>query len=295
MNEKSKQKQQAEFTKWMGPLLNCLRELGGFGKPREVSDKIAKMLAIPDSILEETLKSGASRFHNQVAWARQYLVWEGLLESTKRGVWSLTEKGKKTKLSQDESRALFLKWVDIHQKMRAGTAKSEIIIEHETESPDAIEENYSSDLITTLRGLSAKGFEQICGLLLRESGFDDVNVTGRSNDGGIDGYGTLELNPFVSIKVLFQCKKYTGHKVTREDVANFRNAMIGRAEKGILLTTDYFTSSAMEEASRDGAPKIELVDAEKLVKMFEKVELGLTPKMTYEVNVSFFEPFRTAK
>ena len=295
MNEKAKQKQQSEFTKWMGPLLNCLRELGGFGKPREVSDKIAKMLSIPDSVLEETLKSGASRFHNQVAWARQYLVWEGLIESTKRGVWSLTEKGKTAELSPDESRAIFLKWVDIHQRQRNGKTKNEIIIEHEMESPDTIDENYTSDLISVLRSLTPKGFEQICGLLLRESGFDDVNVTGRSNDGGIDGYGTLELNPFVSMKVLFQCKKYSGHKVTREDVANFRNAMIGRAEKGILLTTDYFTSSAIEEASRDGAPKIELVDAEKLVKMFEKAEVGLVPKMTYEVNLAFFEPFRTAK
>lgn len=291
----TKNKQKSEFTKWMGPLLDSLRDLGGFGKPREVSDKIAKDLNIPESKLEETLKSGASRFHNQVAWARQYLVWEGLLDSTKRGVWTLTEKGSKTRLNEEDGRKIFLKWVEIHQSNRDPKSKPEISIDPEIIEQANNEIETSNDLITTLKSLSPKGFEQICGLLLRESGFEDVHVTGRSNDGGIDGYGTLELNPFVSMKVLFQCKKYNSRKVTREEVANFRNAMIGRAEKGILLTTDYFTTSAMEEASRDGAPKIELVDAEKLVKMFEKVELGISPKTVYEVNHSFFEPFRSSK
>jgi hypothetical protein len=104
-------RKQAEFIKWFGPLLEALRDLGDSGKPREVSDKIASNLNLPDEVLDETLKSGGSRFHNQVAWARQYLVWEGLLDSSKHGTWKLTEKGKNTSLSLDESREIFLKWV----------------------------------------------------------------------------------------------------------------------------------------------------------------------------------------
>jgi len=101
---------------------------------------------------------------------------------------------------------------------------------------------------------------------LRESGFENVEVTGGSADGGIDGHGTLEINPFVSFKVLFQCKRYAkGNSVSRAQVGDFRNAMIGRAEKGIIITTSSFTNAAIQEANRDGAPQVELVDGVKLV------------------------------
>ena len=115
-------------------------------------------------------------------------------------------------------------------------------------------------------------------------------VTGQSHDGGIDGYGTLEMNPFVSFKVLFQCKRYKG-TVTRAQVGDFRNAMIGRAEKGIIMTTGIFSTEAMKEANRDGAPQVELVNGEKLVEMFKKVELGVKKKMIYIVDLPFFEPY----
>lgn len=138
--------------------------------------------------------------------------------------------------------------------------------------------------------MSPSGFENICKELLREHGFENVEVTGQSHDGGIDGYGVLELNPFVSFKVLFQCKRYKG-SVSRSQVGDFRNAMIGRAEKGIILTTGTFTREAEKEASRDGAPPIELVDGKKLVEMFEKVELGLKPRTVYEVQLNYFEKF----
>jgi restriction system protein len=282
-----KRKSKAEFTKWFGPLLDALRDLGDSGKPKEVSEKIAENLALTDEFLDETLKSGTSKFHNQVAWARQYLVWEGLLDSSKRGTWKLTEKGKKTFLSDEESHAIFLKWVEIHQKARK-QKKTEIIEEQTESSPDEFEN--SNDLLEVLKSVTPKGFENICKELLREHGFENVHVTGGSHDGGIDGYGTLELNPFVSFKVLFQCKRYKG-SVGRSQVGDFRNAMIGRAEKGIILTTGTFTNEAIKEANRDGAPPVELVDGEKLVEMFEKVELGVKPKTIYEVDMNYFSSY----
>jgi restriction system protein len=141
-----------------------------------------------------------------------------------------------------------------------------------------------------LQNVTPKGFENICKRLLREHGFENVEVTGGSHDGGIDGYGTLELNPFVSIKVLFQCKRYKG-TVSRAQVGDFRNAMLGRAEKGIILTTGTFSEDAKREASRDGAPPVELIDGQKLVQLFEERELGLKPKTIYEIDMKFFEPF----
>ncbi len=296
-----KQKSQSEFVKWMGPLLDCLRSLGGSAKPREVSDWIAEKLHIPDEKREETLKSGQQRFHNQVAWARQYLVWEGLLDSSKHGVWTLTKKGWDTHLSEEDGRRLspINKWVETHATVER-KAVNELIEGpadvYEDEAPVPLEAVAEEELLAVLRNLSPGGFEKVCQRLLRESGFEKVTITGKSHDGGIDGVGILQINPFVSFKVLFQCKRYKDKKtVSRAEVGDFRNAMIGRADKGIILTTGTFSTEAIREAGREGAPPVELVDGEKLVGMFESVQLGVIPRVIYEVDRSFFDQFRENK
>lgn len=285
-----KKKSQAEFIKWFGPLLDALRDLGDSGKPKEVSTKIAENLKLSDSILDETLNSGTNKFHNQVAWARQYLVWEGLLDSSKHGTWKLTEQGKNTTLNEEQSLELCLKWIDFHTKAKKEKSGKTIIEVQDISKPTDFEPDSNSDLLSVLQSLSPSGFEKLCRELLREHGFENVVVTGGSHDGGIDGYGTLEMNPFVSFKVLFQAKRYKG-AVSRAQVGDFRNAMIGRAEKGIILTTGTFSNEAIKEANRDGAPQIELVDGEKLIRMFEKVELGLIPKTIYEIDFNYFKRF----
>jgi restriction system protein len=103
----------------------------------------------------------------------------------------------------------------------------------------------------------------------------------------------LEINPFVSFKVLFQCKRYAANNtVSRAQVGDFRNAMIGRAEKGIIITTSSFSNAAQMEANREGAPPVELVDGNKLVEMFEKVELGVKKKSIFIVDLSYFENYK---
>ena len=115
-------------------------------------------------------------------------------------------------------------------------------------------------------------------------------MTGRTGDGGIDGVGLVQVNPFVSFKVLFQCKKYAG-SVTAPQVRNFRGAMMGRADKGIVITTGSFTAEAHREAIRDGVPQIELVDGKKILEMLERLELGLTTRKAYEFDAKFFREF----
>ncbi len=287
-------KKKAEFVKWFGPLLDALRDLGDSGRPREVSGRIAKNLNLSDEILDETLKSGGSRFHNQVAWARQYLVWEGLLDSSKHGTWTLTEKGRNTHISEAEARAIFKKWVAIYADNRKQkVAEEQNSHDDEAPAPDMPSADEKLSLISVLRSLSPIGFEKVCRELLRESGFENVEITGGSADGGIDGFGTLEINPFVSFKVLFQCKRYAeGNLVGRSQVGDFRNAMIGRAEKGIIITTSSFTNAAVLEANREGAPQVELVDGVKLVEMFQRVELGVKKRSVYDVDPSYFEKFK---
>ena len=102
--------------------------------------------------------------------------------------------------------------------------------------------------------------------------------------------GILQVNALVSFKVLFQCKRYRG-SVGPGQVRDFRGAMAGRADKGIILTTGSFTAEAKKEAVRDGVPAIELVDGDKLVEMLQQLELGLTPRRTFEVDASFFSEF----
>ena len=139
-------------------------------------------------------------------------------------------------------------------------------------------------------GLPAAGFEQLCRRVLREAGFVQVTVTGRSGDQGIDGYGTLQINLLVSFQVLFQCKRYQ-ESVGASQVRDFRGAMAGRADKGMIITTGTFTAEARREASRDGVPPIELIDGYKLITLLETLELGLKKITTYEIDAAFFNEF----
>lgn len=289
---KNKNDEGAQFVRFFGPLLDALRGLGGSGTPDEVTDRIATDLGLTDDVLNDVISSGESRYRNQVAWARFYLVREGFLDSSKRGVWSLTDRGRISSLTSEQAREIFLKWVRIFQEQRrAKGKKSEPVEEQVAEGTGATANDHRAEIVELLLNLPPAGFERLSQRLLREAGFIQVVVTGRTGDEGIDGYGTLQINPLVSFKVLFQCKRYR-KSVSSPDVRNFRGAMSGRADKGIIITTGTFTADARREATRDGVPPIELIDGEKLVDMLEHLELGLKPVTAYEIDESFFNEFR---
>ena len=292
MNIKSKKRDEgAQFVRYFAPLLDALRGLGGSGTPEEVTERIATDLSIPDEVQNELLPSGEPRYRNQVHWARFYLVKEGLVDSSERGVWSLTEKGRATTLTPEQSREIFLKWVRIFQEQRRAKAVStEPAAEQIAEESAGGSPDYRAAVIEFLNKLPPAGFERLSQRILREAGFIQVVVTGRSGDEGIDGYGTLQINPLVSFKVLFQCKKYR-KSVSSSHVRDFRGAMAGRADKGIIVTTGTFTAEARREASRDGVVPIELIDGEKLVDMLAHLNLGLKPVKAYEIDQSFFNEF----
>ena len=289
---KRKNEEGAQFVKYFGPLLEALRKLGGSGSPNEVVEQIATDLGLSDEVQNDLLPSGEPRFRNQVAWARFYLVREGLLDSSRRGVWSLTERGRATSLTHEQAREIFLRWVKIFQEQRrAKAATEEPIAELVAEGTGGPSNDYRGEALELLLALPPEGFERLSQRLLREAGYTQVVVTGQSGDGGIDGYGTLQINPLVSFKVLFQCKRYA-KSVAPSHIRDFRGAMAGRADKGIVITTGSFSTEARREASRDGVPPIELIDGEKLIDMLENLELGLRPVTTYELDHVFFSEFR---
>jgi restriction system protein len=290
-----KKEQGSQMVRYFGPLLDALRGLGGSGTPNEVIERIAQDQGISDEVQNELLPSGEPRYQNQVHWARFYLVREGLLDSSERGVWSLTERGRATSLSPQQAREVFLKHQrerTLRDRRRAKTQTPESgVPKRAAEARGTSPDDYRNDVIDLMLNLPPSGFERLSQRLLREAGFIQVVVTGRTGDGGIDGYGILQINPLVSFKVLFQCKRYT-KAVSPSHVRDFRGAMGGRADKGIIITTGTFTAEARREASRDGVPPIELIDGEKLVGMLEHLELGLKPVTTYEIDQSFFNEFR---
>lgn len=289
-----------KFVQFFSPIIEVLKELGGSGRPSEVRNAIAKQLNISEQDRTELLAGGALRFDNQVAWARFYLVKAGLVDSSKRGVWSLSDKGREINtLSFDAAMTIFRQIRAEFQGERDAQEKvsppehetgEETIAPNDTAVSD--DSLYRKNLLEMLMSLPPSGFERLCQRLLRESGFEQVIVTGRSGDGGIDGQGILQINPFVSFKVLFQCKRYSG-TVSVSQVRDFRGAMMGRADKGIILTTGTFTSDSQKEAVRDGVPPIELVNGEKLLDMFENLELGLVPRTTYNIDLHFFKEFQS--
>lgn len=279
-----------EFIRFFRPILEVLRELGGSGTASEIVDRSLEIAKVSEAEQEAVNKNGLSRVKNQVHWARQYLVWSGYLDSSRRGVWSLTNKGTTLDLSAFNALEVF----KIVQSTRAELKGDKKQVESQADEPVPIDteaKNHRSALLDLIKSLSPGGFERLSQRLLRESGFQHVTVTGKSSDGGIDGIGTLQVNPFVSFNVLFQCKRYQG-AVTPSQVRDFRGAMMGRADKGLIITTGTFTLEAKKEARRDGVPPIELVDGDILIDMFERLELGLISKRDYDIDEKFFEEYR---
>ncbi len=281
------------FVRYYGPVLQALERLGGSGRPAEVVDLVAELAGVNQEEQAAVNKSGGSRFQNQVAWARFYLAKAGLLDSSSRGVWALSESGRaQSSMTQAEALQLFSavhgQWKQKGPGIDAQTEESTAPAALDSDVASGAAVDFRSRLLERLHQLTPKGFETFCQRLLRESGFQTVEVTGRSNDGGIDGIGILEVNALVSFKVLFQCKRYQG-SVSPSQLRDFRGAMAGRTDKGIVLTTGTFTAEARKEAVRDGVTPIELVDGEKLVAMCERVGLGLREVRSFSVDEAYFD------
>ena len=115
----------AEVVRWLGPILDALRELGGSGTPRQVEEIVARTQGVTHTQRQVlTQKSGQSRFYNQVNWGRQYLVYEGLVVCPSRGIWKLSEIGERTALSIDEAQRIAKKWNKYAREQSSQRAKA---------------------------------------------------------------------------------------------------------------------------------------------------------------------------
>ncbi|MEO6830854.1 MAG: Mrr restriction system protein [Chitinophagaceae bacterium] len=246
----------------LNPVLQALVELGGSGSIEEINEKVILILKVPENLASiphiKGKEGGQSELEYQLAWARTMLRANGYIASSKRGVWALVDNN------------------------NTSVVEIELPTNHlSKDQKEEIEESWKVKLQKVLiEKVTPAGFERLIQRFLREKGFSQVEVTGRTGDGGIDGKGIAKINGILSFHIVFQCKKYQG-AVSAGEIRDFRGAMIGRTDKGLFITTGYFTRDAIKEATRDGAPAIDLIDGEKLIEKFKELNLG--------VNVEFIE------
>ena len=253
------------FTELMNPTLEAIRSSGGSASIKEIAVRVVDIMNLPPETVEVPHGDGRqTKLEYRLGWTRTYLKQYGLIENSERGVWSLTPFGRKIEeVDAEEVR----KTVVQQRRSVIQNQANEDILSADDEDPigdPALETpTWREELLDTLQKIPPDAFERLCQRLLRESGFVEVEVTGKSGDGGIDGHGIIRLAGLIGFPVLFQSKRYKG-SVGAGAVRDFRGAMAGRADKGVILTTGTFTMEAQREATRDGAPPIDLIDGQLL-------------------------------
>lgn len=273
------------YDKLITPTLRGLQRLGGSGSIHEIEDEIVSELELSEELANFPHgESGQTEIGYRAAWTRTALKNAGLIENSDRGVWALTPSGvKMEETNPPEMVRNVLKLARLKSKVRR--AIQDLPVEAQSVEDDgADEQDWRDRLLKVLLAMDPIAFERLCQRLLRESGFLEVEVTKRSGDGGIDGYGTIRIGGLISFNVLFQSKRYKGN-IGPDVVRDFRGAMVGRADKGLIITTGGFSRHARREATRDGAPPIDLIDGELLAQKLKELRLGITVRMVEEVEV----------
>lgn len=265
-----------------------MRKLGGSVTLEEHDNAVAEELGLSEDQLAVPHGDGPqTEFRYRMAWARTYLKNIDALENSSRGVWAITQRGREFEEAEvpEAWRQWRIEWRE--QRQRQEEAKAE----EEGEPED--EQDWTDLLLARLQELSGEAFERLTQRLLREAGFINVEVLGRSGDGGIDGVGHYRMS-LVSFPIYFQCKRYTG-SVPSKEIRDFRGAMQGRGEKGLFITTGVYTRDAQDEATRDGAPPIDLVDGSRLCDLLKQYRLGVDVRERVVEDVTirseFFDQF----
>jgi restriction system protein len=278
----ARQKQNAHIPSYdelIIPTLNALVALGGSGSLEEINSKVYEITKLSDDILkiQHGEDGGLTEVDYRLAWSRTYLKKYGLIENSARGIWALMNANINT---LDYTGVEIVKKVREINKLSLNQSETksnnDVQIEFEFEEIQK-EEHWKETLLNRLYDISPSAFERLSQRLLRESGFSQVEVTGKVGDGGIDGKGIVRVSGLLSFHVIFQCKRYRG-SVSPSQVRDFRGAMQGRADKGLIITTGTFTREAIKEATRDGAPPIDLIDGEFLCDKLKELKLGVETK-----------------
>lgn len=270
------------FDELIWPAIEALRALGGSASNDELLTKVIEVTDIPEeaaSVIHSDNRQ--TKLSYNLAWAKTYLKRAGALENSARGVWSLTDVGERFTPEDARQVPAQVRRQDYDRRKNAGEVGSDLH-DQEVGGDEAFEQHWKEALLGTLQKMPPDAFERLAQRLLREAGFTRVEVTGRSGDGGIDGVGVLRTNLLLSFTTLFQCKRYVG-TVGSGAVRDFRGAMVGRSDKGLIITTGTFSADARREAARDGAPAIDLIDGDYLCDLLKTLKLGVRTEVVEQI------------
>lgn len=274
------------YQSFFNPVLKVLKALGGSGSIEEIDSKVCELQSLPRSVMEvlHNPETGTStEVEYRLAWARTYLKAYGLIDNSKRGVWTLTRKAETVEAVNETEVIKFVR-TQSKQRREGQTTTSPNGSSPADDLPEEIPSWRSSLYRLLTNELEPAAFERLAQRLLRECGFTQVEVTGRSGDGGIDGKGIAKIHGLMSFHVVFQCKRYKG-VVGAEEIRSFRGASVGRSDRGLFITTGSFTREAIKEANRDGAPPIDLLDGEALADKLKDLQLGVKVELVEQVTI----------
>jgi restriction system protein len=270
-----------QYQHLLWPTIVAMRDLGGSGSIEEIVERVLEQGDYTEEQQAVLHKDGPStEIEYRLAWARTYLKGMGLADNSQRGVWSLTDEGRTvTEEMVEPLRQVYL--AEMRERRKASQSEEA----SDAGDSEAVEMSWQERLLDALMLMRPDSFERLAQRLLREAGFISATVTGRSGDGGIDGLGVYRMS-LVSFPVFFQCKRYSG-SVGAGAVRDFRGAMAGRGDKGLLITTGTFTAEAKAEATRDGAPPLDLIDGKRLCELLKQYDLGVqtTTRVVEDVEV----------
>ncbi len=267
-------------------VFSSIKELGGSATNSEIDNKCIETLNLSDELASILHKnSNQSEISYQIAWAKTYLKKYGAIENTDRKVWSISPAFFKVDTVNEKEILEFYRGNS--SKVEKTSPEDDDLSNDETEYPDEFKP-WKQKLLDILQSMDPYGFERLSKRLLRECGFTSVEVTKKSNDGGIDGTGKLRINGIFSFNVAFQCKRYTG-SVGAPEIRDFRGSLTTDIEKGVFITTGSFSKAAREEASNPGKQQIDLIDGEDFINKIAEYEIGVKPVTVYEIDEEFFK------
>lgn len=266
--------------------IEALKKLGGSATILELDQKVIELESVTEGEQNLTMPNKKqARVNYYLAWARTYLKRGGALTNSDRGVWALTPEGTaitSVKETLDIHKTVNLEERERYRNKRQPDAEKKDTANSQGDSLDE-SEDWKELLLNVLGSMKPDAFERLTQRLLREKGFTKVEVRGKSNDGGIDGVGVLSVE-LVSFQVYFQCKRWKG-PIGAKEIRDFRGALQGRADKGLFITTSHFTSQALDEATREGAIAIDLIDGERLCDLLKDKGLGVEVEMIEKIDI----------
>jgi restriction system protein len=268
-----------QSSEMLNPILQALHELGGSGSIEEINNKVIELQNYSADIIDVLHGEGPrTEIEYRLSWARTYLKKYGLLENSGRGVWAISNDKNDIKEVNPKDVADFVHSLSKNKKDKG--IDDTVIEDSEVENKTWLEE-----LMELLLSMSPDAFERLIQRILRESGFSQVEVTGKSGDGGIDGKGIFKIVGLISFNVLFQCKRWQ-NSVTSSEIRDFRGVLQGKADKVLFATAGSFTRNAIKEASRDCTHPIDLLDGEVLTNKIKELKLGLSIEYVEKITIN---------